>query len=118
MILEAYEVGQRHFGENYVQELVDKATDSVILEKCKDIKWHFIGHLQNNKVNKVLGIPNLYLIETLDSQKLANNLNKSWPKFGPPDSKLRVMLQVNTSKEEGIYLNFMYLIINCSLIFF
>ena len=42
LIVEAYEAGHRHFGENYVQELADKAADPVILEKCPDIKWHFI----------------------------------------------------------------------------
>lgn len=52
-IVEAYSVGQRHFGENYVQELVEKGSDLEILEKCPDIKWHFIGHLQRNKINKV-----------------------------------------------------------------
>lgn len=70
-ILEAYEEGQRHFGENYVQELQDKANDELLLEKCKDIKWHFIGHLQSNKVNRVVKLPNLYMIETIDSQKMA-----------------------------------------------
>lgn len=99
-IIEAYEAGQRHFGENYVQELEEKANNPQILEKCKDIRWHFIGHLQSNKVNKVLPLPNLYLIETVDSKKLATQLNKNWPKFGPPDSKLNVMIQVNTSGEK------------------
>lgn len=47
-ILEAYNAGQRHFGENYVQELCTKA-DS-LKESCPDIKWHFIGNLQSNKV--------------------------------------------------------------------
>ncbi|KAJ8917816.1 hypothetical protein NQ315_010725 [Exocentrus adspersus] len=100
LIIEAYEAGQRHFGENYVQELEEKATNAEILEKCKEIRWHFIGHLQKNKVNKVLCLPNLYLIETVDSQKLATALNTNWPKFGPPDSKLRIMIQVNTSGED------------------
>ncbi|KAJ8944220.1 hypothetical protein NQ318_014582 [Aromia moschata] len=100
LILDAYEEGQRHFGENYVQELEEKANSPEIMEKCKDIRWHFIGHLQTNKVNKLLAIPNLYIVETVDSKKLATNLNKNWPKFGPPDSKLKVMIQVNTSGEE------------------
>ncbi|KAJ8964192.1 hypothetical protein NQ317_000511, partial [Molorchus minor] len=99
-IIAAYEEGQRDFGENYVQELVEKANDPEILAKCKQIKWHFIGHLQSNKVNKVLGIPNLYMIETVDSEKLASVLNTTWSKLGPPGTKLRVMIQVNTSREE------------------
>ena len=49
MILEAYSAGQRHFGENYIQELVEKSNDAEILEKCPDIQWHFIGNCQANK---------------------------------------------------------------------
>lgn len=101
LIIAAYEEGQRHFGENYAQELEEKASNSIILEKCKDIQWHFIGHLQSNKINKVLCLPNIYMIETVDSQKLATQLNKNWPKFGSPGSKLNIMIQVNTSAEEG-----------------
>ncbi|XP_011702292.1 PREDICTED: proline synthase co-transcribed bacterial homolog protein [Wasmannia auropunctata] len=100
-IVSAYEAGQRHFGENYVNELVEKAYNPLILERCKEIRWHFIGNLQRNKVNKVLCIPNLYVIETVNSDKLANALNNSWPKFRKSDdSKLNVMVQVNTSQEE------------------
>ncbi|XP_029161464.1 pyridoxal phosphate homeostasis protein isoform X1 [Nylanderia fulva] len=101
LILCAYEAGQRHFGENYVNELVEKALNPQILEKCKEIQWHFIGNLQRNKVNKILNIPNLYIIETISNDKLANVLNNSWPRFRKSDdSKLNVMVQVNTSEEE------------------
>ncbi|XP_012054251.1 PREDICTED: proline synthase co-transcribed bacterial homolog protein [Atta cephalotes] len=100
-IVSAYEAGQRNFGENYINELVEKAFSPLILEKCKQIRWHFIGHLQRNKINKVLSIPNLYIIETVDSDRLANALNNSWPKFRKRnDSKLNVMIQVNTSQEK------------------
>ncbi|XP_024941710.1 pyridoxal phosphate homeostasis protein isoform X2 [Cephus cinctus] len=100
-IIDAYEAGQRNFGENYVNELVEKANHPDILAKCKDIHWHFIGHLQKNKINKVLGIPNLYMIESVDSEKLATSLNNAWPKFRmSEDSRLKVMVQVNTSQEE------------------
>lgn len=103
LILAAYEAGQRHFGENYVNELVEKGTNSKILEQCKEIKWHFIGHLQRNKVNKVLGVPNLYLIETVDNNKLATALHNAWPKYRKDEnSKLKVMVQVNTSREKGM----------------
>lgn len=54
-VLEAYRQGQRVFGENYVTELFDKASDEEVLNLCPDIKWHFIGHLQSNKVNKLTG---------------------------------------------------------------
>lgn len=101
LIVEAYEAGQRHFGENYVQEIEEKANHPQILERCKEIKWHFIGHLQSNKINKVLSIPNLFLIETVHKEKLAEQLNKHWPKFTPEGKKLNVMVQVNTSGEEG-----------------
>lgn len=101
-ILSAYEAGQRHFGENYVNELVEKALNPQILEKCKEIQWHFIGNLQRNKVNKILNVPNLYIIETVSNDKLADVLNNSWPRFRKSDdSKLNVMVQVNTSQEKG-----------------
>jgi len=99
-IIDAYINGQRHFGENYVQELVDKASDPEILEKCKEIKWHFIGHLQSNKVNKVVSIPNLFMVETVDSEKLAGILDQAWKKQQRNNS-LEVMVQVNTSGEES-----------------
>ncbi|XP_012253352.2 pyridoxal phosphate homeostasis protein [Athalia rosae] len=101
IVIEAYEAGQRHFGENYVAELLEKGHHPDILEKCKDIRWHFIGHLQSNKVNKVLGVPNLYLIETVHSKKLATCLDNAWPKFRKTDdSRVNVMVQINTSGED------------------
>lgn len=100
-IIEAYNVGQRHFGENYVKELEEKANDPKILEQCKDIKWHFIGHLQRNKINKVIKLPGLYMVETIDSTKLAEAVNLSWEKTrSEADEKLRVMIQVNSSGED------------------
>lgn len=101
LIIQAYEAGQRHFGENYVNELSEKANDPQILEKCKDIKWHFIGHLQTNKINKLLGSPGLFIVETVDSDKLADNLNKQWGKIRKEEAKLNIMVQINTSGEEG-----------------
>ena len=69
-VLEAYAAGQRHFGENYVQELVDKAP------RCPaDVRWHFIGQLQSNKAKAlVAGVPNLWQVESVDSIKLAGKL--------------------------------------------
>ncbi|XP_011871482.1 PREDICTED: proline synthase co-transcribed bacterial homolog protein [Vollenhovia emeryi] len=99
-IVAAYRAGQRHFGENYVNELMEKACSPLVFEQCKEIQWHFIGSLQRNKVNKVLSVPNLYIIETVGSDKLASALNNSWPRFRKSDgSKLNVMVQVNTSQE-------------------
>ncbi|KAF7210594.1 pyridoxal phosphate homeostasis protein [Nothobranchius furzeri] len=102
MIVEAYRQGQRNFGENYVNELVDKASDPLILESCPEIKWHFIGHLQKNNVNKLLGVPNLFLVETIDSAKLAERVNSSWQRVrGAGSQRLKVMVQINTSGEQS-----------------
>lgn len=102
LIIEAYDCGQRHFGENYVQEIVEKAFDEDILKFCVDIKWHFIGHLQRNKVSKLLSIPNLFIVESVDSEKLADALNGSVQRSNEVDGrKLNIFIQVNTSGEEG-----------------
>eukprot|EP00775_Hariotina_reticulata_P006934 gene6934-7152_t len=86
------------FGENYVQELLDKAP---LLPA--DIQWHFIGHLQSNKVKALLeGVANLSMVETVDSSKLADRLNRIAEGLSRP-SKLSVMIQVNTSGEETKY---------------
>lgn len=53
MIIDAYSVGQRHFGENYAKELWEKSTSEILNQQCPDIKWHFIGHLQSSQINKV-----------------------------------------------------------------
>ena len=90
----AYEAGQRHFGENYVDEIAEKAG-----QLPNDISWHFIGHLQSNKIKKLLtSVPNLAMIETVDTVKLAGKLNKEMSKLGRTDP-LPVLVQVNTSGE-------------------
>ncbi|KAJ2162708.1 hypothetical protein GGF46_000433 [Coemansia sp. RSA 552] len=94
-ILAAYEAGQRHFGENYVQELCDKAP---VLPA--DIKWHFIGRLQSNKCKALAAIPNLWAVETIDSADKARKLSAAWAATGGPDP-LGVFIQVNTSGEEN-----------------
>ena len=71
-----------------------------MLQKCPDIKWHFIGHLQSNKASKVASLPNLHVIETVDSKKLASLLEECVLKHKL--SKLKVFVQVNTSLEEGL----------------
>jgi pyridoxal phosphate enzyme (YggS family) len=87
-----YDAGQRHFGENYVQELVTK-TETL----PKDIQWHFIGSLQSNKCKVLAAISNLYVVETLDSESKAQKLNNA---RSESDAKLNVFIQVNTSGEE------------------
>ncbi len=69
-IMKVYDLGVRDFGENYVQELVSKM-DTL----PQDIKWHMIGHLQTNKVKELVK-RNIYLIESVDSIKLAKEINK------------------------------------------
>lgn len=102
LIIDAYSVGQRHFGENYVKELVEKSKHPDILAQCPEIKWHFIGHLQNNKIHKVLKLPNMHMIQTVDNQKLAVNLNTAWEKIEIENKQpLSVLIQINTSGEEA-----------------
>ncbi|ORY07214.1 hypothetical protein K493DRAFT_251304 [Basidiobolus meristosporus CBS 931.73] len=93
-VLAAYNAGQRHFGENYVQELVDKSQ-----ELPKDINWHFIGTFQSNKAKMLSAIPNLWAVETIDSEKKARLLNKACEDVERVE-KIRVFVQVNTSGEE------------------
>ena len=96
-IIELYKAGQRDFGENYVDELETKANDNVILTECSEIRWHLVGHLQSNKVNRVLTrVPNLYCIQTIDSIELANRINNS---LKQQSKTLNILLQVNTSQE-------------------
>jgi len=88
-----YEHGQRDFGENYAAELAEKA------EKLpKDIRWHFIGGLQSNKCKPLAAIPNLWAVQTVDSGKKANALNRSLPE--DRTDPLNVYIQVNTSGED------------------
>ena len=75
LLIQAYEAGQRHFGENYVQELVEKSHDQEMLTKCPEIRWHFIGNCQTNKVKSLVSCPNLVVIETITSTKLATKPN-------------------------------------------
>lgn len=89
-ILALYELGQRDFGENYVQELVDKAE-----QLPKDIRWHFIGHLQSNKVKYVA--PFVHLIHGVDSLKLLKEINKEAAKN---NRTIDVLLQIHIAQEE------------------
>ena len=90
----AYDRGQRDFGENYVQEVVAKAP-----QMPADVRWHFIGHLQSNKAKDlVAAAPNLFCVHTVDSLKLAQELQKRVAALRP-DNPLAIMVQVNTSAE-------------------
>lgn len=88
-ILQLYELGQRDFGENYVQELVEKQS-----KLPKDIKWHFIGHLQSNKVKYIA--PFVHLIHGVDSLKLLKEINKQ----GKSNNRsINVLLQIHIATE-------------------
>ena len=89
-ILELYQMGQRDFGENYVQELVDKQK-----ELPADIRWHFIGHLQTNKVKYIA--PFVHLVHGVDSAKLLREINKQGKK---ENRVIPVLLQVHIAREE------------------
>ncbi|KAH7097380.1 hypothetical protein BKA62DRAFT_833303 [Auriculariales sp. MPI-PUGE-AT-0066] len=87
-----YEAGQRAFGENYVQELCEKAP-----QLASDIEWHFIGTLQSNKCKALAEIPNIAAVHTVTSAKAATTLNKHLP--ASRATLLDILLQVNTSGE-------------------
>lgn len=84
-----YELGQRDFGENYVQELVAKQA-----ELPKDIRWHFIGHLQRNKVKHIA--PFVQLIHSVDSFRLLLEINKEAAKH---DRNIDCLLQIHVTGE-------------------
>jgi pyridoxal phosphate enzyme (YggS family) len=87
-VREAYAAGQRDFGENYVQELVAKAR---ALADLSDLRWHFIGHLQRNKVKDVL--PIAAYVHTVDRLELARELEKR------ATTPIRVLVEVNVGRE-------------------
>ncbi|XP_077227150.1 uncharacterized protein LOC143860417 isoform X2 [Tasmannia lanceolata] len=95
LIQQVYDAGHRCFGENYVQELVEKAP-----QLPADIEWHFIGRLQSNKVKSLLAaVPNLDMVESVDNEKIANHLDCMVASIGR--RPLKVLVQVNTSGEES-----------------
>jgi len=85
-----YDLGQRDFGENYVQELLNKQTTLP-----EDIRWHFIGHLQSNKVRQIAGF--VYLIHGVDSVKLLQEISKQGQKL---NRQIGCLLQVHIAQEE------------------
>ena len=92
-IAEAYGQGQRIFGESHVQELMLK------YERLpKDIRWHFIGHLQTNKVKYI--VPFIDMIEAVDSPRLLREINKQAAKFG---RCIKVLLELHIAEEETKY---------------
>lgn len=89
-IKELYDLGHRDFGENYVQELADKHQ-----QLPQDIRWHFIGHLQTNKVKYIA--PYVHLMHGIDSFKLLKEVDKQARKI---NRNMDVLLQVHIAQEE------------------
>lgn len=89
-IQELYAAGQRDFAENYVQELLEKQP-----QLPSDIRWHFIGHLQSNKVKQIAGI--VHLIHGVDSVKLLQEIDKQGKRIG---KTIACLLQVHIAREE------------------
>ena len=90
-VIEAYEAGQRIFGENKVQEMVDKYE-----QLPKDIQWHLIGHLQTNKVKYI--VPFVAMIHSVDSEKLLNEINKRASKL---NRRIDCLLEIHIAREES-----------------
>jgi PLP dependent protein len=88
-VLEACRAGQSVFGENYVQELVSKAA-----EVPEAVEWHFIGHLQSNKVRQLAGM--VTMIHSVDRFSLAEEISRQWAKLG---RRCDILVQVNLSGE-------------------
>lgn len=91
MIREAYAAGQRDFGENYAQELSEKAAE---LTDLAELRWHFIGHLQSNKAKLVAPIATM--VQTVDSASVASALARRLP----PGKILEVLVEVNVGGED------------------
>ena len=89
-IMQAYEAGERDFGESRVQELLPKYE-----ALPKDIRWHFIGHLQTNKVKQI--VPFVHMIHSVDSIRLLETINREAEKIG---RRIKVLLEVHIAKEE------------------
>lgn len=90
MLQEAYDNGERHFGENKVQELVAKYE-----QLPKDIQWHMIGHLQRNKVKYI--VDKVALIHSVDSVRLAEEIHKEAMKI---NRRVPILIEVNVAGEE------------------
>ena len=91
LLKEAYDAGSRDFGENKVQEMLDK-----IPEMPSDVRWHMIGHLQRNKVKYI--VDKVYLIHSVDSVRLAEEISKEAIK---KQVEVDILIEVNVALEES-----------------
>ena len=88
--------GQVDFGENYVQEALQKRQDLVAQPQCRDIRWHMIGHLQRNKVKYI--VDKVYLIHSVDSLRLAEEISREAVK---KQVEVNILIEVNVAQEES-----------------
>ena len=88
--MQAYDAGERDFGESRVQELLLKQQTLPA-----DIRWHFIGHLQTNKVRQI--VPFVHMIHSVDSVRLLEVINREAEKIG---RRVKVLLEVHVAKED------------------
>ena len=91
MLMDVYHAGARDFGENKVQELVDK-----IPQMPADVRWHLIGHLQRNKVKYI--VDKVYLIHSVDSLRLAEEISREAVK---KQTEVNILIEVNVAQEES-----------------
>ena len=91
MLMDVYRAGARDFGENKVQELVDK-----IPQMPSDVRWHMIGHLQRNKVKYI--VDKVYLIHSVDSLRLAEEISREAVK---KQGEVNILIEVNVAQEES-----------------
>ena len=89
-----YELGHRDFGENRVQELLEKSYS--LQNDCPEIRWHMIGNIQTNKVNQLFSVTNLYAIHSVDDRELVEKMMKAEERLS---REVFVFLQFNTSHE-------------------
>lgn len=96
-IREAYRAGQRDFGENYVQELTEKA---LILKELPDIRWHMIGHLQTNKVRKIVSVADV--VHTIDRVSVIDELAKRYAREPRAShAPLSVLIELNLAHDRA-----------------
>lgn len=115
LIVTLYKAGQTHFAEVEVDELHDKANDRTILESCPNICWHFIGDLDDADLDKLVKVPNLYLVQCVDNLESAKALDEAWANFKNENkhksSMLRIMLPVyviGEKSKKSSYFNFFF----------
>jgi pyridoxal phosphate enzyme (YggS family) len=95
-VLMAFEAGVADFGENRTTDLLEKSL-AFHEKNLENVRWHFIGHLQSNKVKELYKVPNLWAVHSVDSMRLLEEMFKREGEFRGPE--LKIFLQVKTTEE-------------------